>query len=110
LITAESALGLQAVDDPGDNRLGAQSAKRHQLPLGKHGRGESISQLRQGQPMPAEGSALLLGDRACQFIGRVETCPDDQYLLGQYPAFQPSARPVDSAVVRGRGGDNRAHY
>ncbi len=44
-----------------------------------------------------------------QLIGRVETCPDDQHLLGQYPAFQPGARPADSTMVNGRGGDNRAH-
>ena len=32
--------------------------------------------------MPAEGSALLLRYPARQLIGRVETCPDDQHLLG----------------------------
>jgi hypothetical protein len=97
------------VHDPGDNRLSAQLAKGHQLPLRKHGRGDCGSQLRQRQPMPAEGGALLLHYRAREFIGRVETCPDDQYLLGQYSAFQPGARAADSTMIHNRGGDNRAH-
>ena len=110
LVTAKPALGLQAVNDPGDDCLGAQSAKRNKLPLRKQGRGERGSQLRQGQPMPAEGSALLRRHPARQLVGRVETCPDDQHLLGQRSAFQPGARPADSTMVHGRDGDDRAHW
>ena len=45
LVTAQPALGLQAVNDPGDDCLGAQSAKRHQVPFRKRGRGDRRSQL-----------------------------------------------------------------
>ena len=40
LVTAKLALELQAVNDPGDDRVGAESAKRYQLPFRKQGRGE----------------------------------------------------------------------
>ena len=59
--------------------------------------------------MPPEGSAFLLGDPARELVGRVETCPDDQHLLGRCSAFQPGARPPDSAMVHGRDDGNRAH-
>jgi hypothetical protein len=40
--------------------------------------------------VPSEGSALLLCQPTGQFISRVKICPNDQHLLGQRSAFQPS--------------------
>ena len=59
--------------------------------------------------MPPEGSAFFLGYPSPEFVGRIEAGPDDDHLLGQFPAFKPGARPPNSAMVHGRGDGSRAH-
>lgn len=93
----------------GNNSLCPNSAERDQPARGKRRRGNSGSQLRQGQPVPPEGSASLLGDSARELVGRVEGCSDDQYLLGRYSAFQPGERAPDAALVHNRDNGSRAH-
>jgi hypothetical protein len=105
----ESALCPQAVHKAGDNSLCPNSAKRDQPARCKRRRGNSGSQLRQGQPMPPKGSASLLGDPARELVGRVEGCSDDQHLIGRDTAFQPSERSLDSALVHGRDDGSRVH-
>jgi hypothetical protein len=79
------------------------SASRHK------GRSNKKNQLRQSEAMPTERCSFLLGNLACQFIGGVQGCPNDQHLLGSGSSLKPSLSTADPRTGSGRNGGNSAH-
>jgi hypothetical protein len=59
-VTAEFGLCFQAIYKRGNNGLSSEPANRDELTHGQHWRRNRGSQLRQRQPMPAEGGTILL--------------------------------------------------
>jgi hypothetical protein len=76
----------------------------------ERGRRDRGGQLSKAEPMPSEGSALLFHNPAGEFVSSVEGRPDDQHLLALTLAFQPDARPLESAVVCNGDDSSRAHH
>jgi len=79
--------------------LDAQMAERQNSSLCWRRRGERGCELRQGQAVPAKGSASCLDDLAGQFVGCIEARPDDQKLLCRCSGLEPGTGSRDTAMA-----------
>jgi hypothetical protein len=89
--------------------LNAESAEGHGSAFSQRPRGQDGGELRQGQSMPAEGSASLASNPARQIVGSVKARPNNQDLLGWRTSLKPGACLSDTAMAD-RGDENvRSH-
>jgi hypothetical protein len=79
--------------------LNAETADGHDAMHSHSRRREYCGELCQGYPAPAEHCAFLLNEAACELIGRIEACPDDQHFFRWGASLKPCPRTSDTAVA-----------
>jgi hypothetical protein len=71
--------------------------------------GEDHGELRQAEPVPAEHAAACLNNTACELVGSIKACPNDQQLFRWIAETEPSAATCDAAMAHRGDASGCAH-
>jgi hypothetical protein len=81
------------------NGLDAETANWDNPPFSHRWCGEGYGELRQAKPVPAEHAAAGLNYTACELVGSIKACPNNQQLFRWIARTQPSAGTCDAAMA-----------
>ena len=108
-ITTESTAWAQCMHRATYNGFDAEPAGGHDAARSHGWRGEGWGELRQRKSVPSKRAAGCLSDRACELVGRVEVCPNDQQLFRWGASHQPSPGTSNAAMTREGGAGGGVH-